>query len=96
MCTENAVVVHYVNVGLEVCREDWRILSDLNVDFQVATFLPRRTAAHILAVVANHGDYGGVSVLVTPEMIGAAIRRLVRNYTEDESWRVRFLKGFEG
>jgi hypothetical protein len=62
-------------------------------NFDASKFLSRGTASYILSEVAACGEYGGVCEFVTPEMVGAAVRRLVSNYTEDHMWLPLFLRG---
>jgi len=53
---------------------------------------PRDIAAEILDRVAESGEYGGVSEGLNPFIIGVAIRRLARNYS-DGDWRKDFMLG---
>ena len=55
---------------------------------------PRNLAGELLQHVGSCGEYGGVANGVSPFLIGVAIQRLVSNYTDDDGWKVEFLKGF--
>jgi hypothetical protein len=81
-------------VGPLVCTADKLYLYHLRrAGFQPGNPLDRRVAAHILALVAEEGQSGNVSHHVTPELIGAAIRRLVSNYGDGDDWFERFMRG---
>lgn len=54
---------------------------------------PRNLAGLILQHVGHSGEYGGVVNGVSPFLIGVAIQRLVSNYTDNDDWKVEFLKG---
>ncbi len=57
------------------------------------SIFPRRLAGEILQHVGREGEYGGVAEGITPFLIGVAIQRLVSNYTENDEWKIEFLKG---
>lgn len=84
----------YETVGALMSSEDKLYLYHLRrAGFQPGNPLDRRVAAHILALVAEEGQSGNVSHHVTPELIGAAIRRLVSNYGDGDDWFKRFMHG---
>ena len=83
----------YVTVGALVSFEDKVYLYHLRRrGLQIGEPLDRRVAAHILALVAEAGQSGSTSHRVTPELIGAAVGRLVSNYG-DGDWLERFMHG---
>lgn len=87
------IELEYVMVVALVSANDTMYLRCLRErGVQHGDFLPRRVAAHILALVAQAGESGNVSDDVTPELIGAAIGRLVSNY-DGNDWLERFMRG---
>lgn len=90
---EFPIELDYVVIGSLVSADDTMYLRCLRErGVQHGDFLPRRVAAHILALVAQAGESGNVDNDVTPELIGAAIGRLVSNY-EGGDWLERFMRG---
>jgi hypothetical protein len=86
----------YVMVGAfmdDLDRENISRISKESKAYAPSTLTGRRPAAHVLALVAAAGESGNVDELITPEMVGHAVSRLVSNYTEDDSWLRRFLVG---
>ena len=83
----------YVTVGALMSLEDKLYLHHLRRRcLQPGEYLDRRVAAHILALVAEAGQSGNTTHRVTPELIGAAVGRLVSNYG-DGDWLERFMLG---
>ncbi len=57
------------------------------------SIFPRRLAGLVLQHVGSCGEYGGVAEGITPFLVGVAIQRLVSNYTDNDDWKIEFLKG---
>ncbi len=85
------VDMEYKVVGALVSQDDMLYLRNLRRTFVVSRLLDKRVAAHIFSFLAEAGQSGGTHHFVTPELVGAAVGRLVSNYTEDDSWLPRFL-----
>ncbi len=87
------IELEYVVVGALVSDNDMMYLRCLKErGLQTGDYLPRAVASHILALVASAGQSGNVSDDVNPELIGAAIGRLVSNY-DDVDWVEKFMRG---
>ncbi len=87
-----SVMPEYETVGALMSSEDKLYLYHLRRHgLQQGEHLDRRVAAHILALVAEAGQTGNATHRVTPELIGAATRRLVSNYGDD--WLEKFMRG---